>query len=204
MYKVPIIISILLIIAAIGTSLYLMLSPNEVLNDNQLVSSLIAVFACLGVLISATFIVYSYIQTNQIFLLGQKPSLLIQVESQHLQPNPQTQSVVPFTIIHYTNTSQNEFTDLTLIVKLRISNRDIDLSDLFKPKMFMASRDQRNKRFETLAFLSKRGVDINNETAYGNQVLLIISYTFTFNKELEERNGPEYKWNGQIQHWELT
>jgi hypothetical protein len=70
--------------------------------------------------------------------------------------------------------------------------------------MFMAAHDQRHRRIETLTFLSKRGVDINNETASGNQVLLSTSYTFTFNKKLEERKGPEYKWNGQIQHWELT
>lgn len=204
MYRVPTIITIFLIIAAIAISVYLTKSPNFTLNDDQLVSSLIALFACLGVLISATFIVYSYIQTNRTFLLGQKPSLLIQVKSEHLQPNPQTQGVVPFTFIHYTNTSQNEFNDLTLIVKLRLSNRDVDLSDLFKPKMFMAAHDQRHRRIETLTFLSKRGVDITNETASGNQVLLSTSYTFTFNKKFEERKGPEYKWNGQIQHWELT
>ena len=204
MYKVPTIITVFLIIAAIATSVYLIKSPSLSLNDAQLVSSLIALCACLGALISATFVVYSYMQTNRAFLLGLRPFLLIQVKSEHLQPNPQTQGVVPFTFIHYTNTSQNEFNDLTLFVKLRVTNRDVDLSDLFKPKMFMAAHDQRHRRFETLAFLSKRGVDINNETASGNQVILSTYYTYTFNNKIEERKGPEYKWNGQIQHWELT
>ena len=204
MYRVPTIITAILIVAGASTTVYLIKSTGLSLDDAQLVSSLIALFACLGALISATFVVYSYIQTNRAFLLGQKPFLLIQVKSEHLQPNPQTQGVVPFTFIDYTNTSQNEFNDLTLFVKLRVANRDVDISDLFKPKMFMAAHDQRHRRFETLSFLSERGIDINNETASGNQVILSTHYTFTFNNKLEERKGPEYKWNGQIQHWELT
>lgn len=204
MYRLPIIISALLIIAAVVISSYLLKSPQLALNDAQLVSSLITLFACLGALISATFVVYSYLQTNSIFLLGQRPSLLVQIVSEHLQASPQAQSPVPFTFIHYTNTTLNEFNDLTISLKLKLSNREVDLSDLFKPRMFMAGHDKRHRRFETLAFLSSRGIDINEETASGNQVTLFPSYTFTFNNKLEERKGPEYKWNSGIQHWELT
>ena len=204
MYRLPVIISTVLIVAAGAVCTYLLKSPHLTLSDAQLVSSLITLFACLGALISATFVVYSYLQTNRMFLLGQKPSLLIQVKSEHLKPTPQSESLVPFTFIHYTNTSSNEFADLTVLVKLKLPSREVDLSDLFKQKMFMAGHDQRHRRFETLDFLSSRGVDINKETASGNQVMLSPSYTFTFNKKLEERKGPEYKWNSGIQHWELA
>jgi hypothetical protein len=204
MYRLPIFVSVSLIVAAAVISAYLLKSPCLVLNDAQLVSSLITLFACLGALISATFVVYSYLQTNNIFVLGQRPSLLIQITSEHCQPNPQAKNKVPFTFIDYTNTTVNEFTDLTITMNLRLSNREIDLSDLFKPKMFMAGHDKRHRRFETIAFLSSRGIDLNKEIATGNQVILSPSYTFTFNKKLEERMGPEYKWNSEIQHWELT
>jgi len=138
------------------------------------------------------------------FLLGQRPSLLIQVKSEHNKATPQSENSVPVTCIHYNNTTANEFTDLTVLVKLKLSSREIDLSDLFKPKIFMAGHDVRYRRFETLSFLSSRGIDINKETTSGNQVILSPSYNFTFNKKLEERKGPEYKWNSEIQYWELT
>jgi hypothetical protein len=157
----------------------------------------------MGALISAIFVVNSYIQTNKVFLLSQRPSLLIQVQGQHIQINAQNNEPVPHTFVHYSNTSQNDFDDLTIVLKLQASNRIIDLADLFKPKMFMAAPDKRHRKFETLALLSQRGVDIESETRTGNQVLLSTGYTFTFNYKLEEKKGPVYKWNGQIRNWEL-
>lgn len=204
MYRLPVIISAVLIVAAGAACAYLLKSPHLTLTDAQLVSSLITLFASLGALVSATFVVYSYLQTNRIFLLGQRPSLLIQVTSENLKPTPQSESLVPFTFIRYTNTTSNEFVDLTVLVKLKLPSQEVDLSDLFKPKMFMAGHDQRHRRFETLDCLSSRGVDINKETTSGNQVILSPSYTFTFNRKLEERKGPEYKWNYGTQHWELA
>jgi hypothetical protein len=203
MYKLPIVITISLIILSVAFALFLTNTKAFQLNDADVVKSLIAIFACLGVLISATFIVYSYIITNEAYIRNQKPFLLIQVKSEHLRPNPQIQSLVPFTFINYTNTSKNEFEDLTLDVKLNVGNREVDLSDLFKPKMFMAAQDQRHRRFETIPFIAQRGIDINAEAAAGNQLVLSTSYSYTFTKKLEERKGPEYKWNAQIQHWEL-
>jgi hypothetical protein len=204
MYKLPIIISSVLFAIAVVVCAYLLTSSKLTLTDAQLVSSLITLFTCLGALISATFVVYSYLQTNRIFLLGQRPSLLIQVTSEQLIPIPQSKNSVPFTTIHYTNTTSNEFDDLTILVKLTLGSREIDLSDLFKPKMFMAAYDQRHRQFETLSFLASHGVDINKEITSGNQVMLSLSYTFTFNSKLEERKGPEYKWNYEIQRWELA
>jgi len=204
MYKLPIIISSVLLVIAVVACAYLLKSSQLTLTDAQLVSSVITLFTCLGALISATFVVYSYLQTNRIFLLGQRPSLLIQVTSDHLNPTPQSENTVPFTFIHYTNTTSNEFDDLTILVKLRIGTREIDLSDLFKPNMFMAGHDKRHRRFETLSFLASHGADINKEITSGNQVILSLSYTFTFNSKLEERKGPEYKWNSEIQEWELV
>ena len=202
MYRIPTIITAILIIIAASATAYLIKSTSLSLNDAQLVSSLIALFGCLGALISATFVVYIYIQTNRVFLIGQKPFLLIQIQSKKLQTNPQ--GVVSVTSINYTNTSQNEFNDLTLYVKLQVRNRKWDISDLFTPNIFMAAQDRRQKNFKTLSYLSKRGMDINKATAFGYQVLLSTYYTFTFNNKLEDRQGPEYKWNSRKQLWMPT
>lgn len=70
MYKIPIAITIILIIAAGSATAYIIKCSSLVISDADLVSNLVALFACLGALISATFVVYSYIQTNKAFLLS--------------------------------------------------------------------------------------------------------------------------------------
>ena len=97
---VPIVITIFIVILSIVASSWIILSTTLQLNHAELINSLIAIFACMGGLISATFIVYSYIQTNKTFIHSQKPFLLIQVVCKHLAPNPQSQTLVPYTFIH--------------------------------------------------------------------------------------------------------
>lgn len=204
MYRVPIVITIFIVILSILASSWVILSTTLQLNHAELINSLIAIFACMGGLISATFIVYSYIQTNKAFIHSQRPFLLIQVVCKDLAPNPQSQTLVPYTFIHYINTSGNEFNDLTMVIKIRVGGREMDISDLFTPKMFMAARDRRHRKFDTLSFLSQRGIDINSEAIAGNPVILSTGYKFSFSNKPEVRKGPEYKWNPQIQHWEIV
>ena len=199
MFKVPLAITIVLIIIALTAFIVVITSTTLELIDR--VTSSIAIFACLGGGISATFVICSYIHTNFAFVLSQKPSLLIQVTSVHKESQPP--SIIPITIIHYENTTANEFTDLTLNITIRVANREVDISELFRPKMFMAAHDRRDRRFETLSLLSQRGIDVNSETRAGNPVELTTGYSYTFNKIIEKRNGPEYKWNADIQHWEI-
>lgn len=187
----PIIITVILTLAVGLFCCYLIKSPSFNLTDYELVSSLISLFACLGAFISAVFLIYSSLIDSSAFLLSQKPSLLIQVLE--ITQDPQT-------CIMYRNTTKNEFNDLTIIVKLKFSGKEVDISDLFTPKMFMASEDSRTRRFETRTFLSQRGVEIDKE----DQVRLTTHYTFTFNNKFEERNGPEYLWNSQTQTWDIA
>lgn len=203
LYKGPTLITIILIALSVAVSRWLITSTSVKLTQAELVNSLIAIFACMGGLISATFVVFSYIQTNKAFMDSKKPFLLIKVKSEHLPPGPQ-QPPIPFTFIHYTNTSGNEFTDLTIKLKVEAGNSTIDISDLFSPKMFMAAHDPRNRRFETETFIAQHGLDINAEAQLGNPVILSTSYQFSFNKRIEERKGPNYKWNPQIRHWEIV
>jgi len=199
---VPSIISIFLSIVSIAAIFVIKTSTSLQLSDGEMVNSIIAISACLGGLISATFVVYGYIQTNKAFLFSLKPSLLIRVVSEHL-PNSQQTKQVPYTFIHYANTSNNEFVNLTMEIKLKIGTREIDLSDLFKPKMSMAAQDTRQNRIETFDILGQRGIDINREVQAGNAAILKTGYRFTFNGKEEKRAGAEYKWNAGISHWEI-
>lgn len=204
MFKPPVIISIILLIAAMVSSWLILSSTAIELSDFELITSLLAIFACAGGLITAAFVAYSYVHTNYAFILSQRPSLLIWVKSEHRAVSPQDNTVVPITFINYQNTTGNSFYDLTLIVKVQAGNRITDISDLFKPNMYMAGHDSRNRWFDTIKLLKERGVDINSETAAGNSVTLSIGYSHTFNRKLETIAVQEYKWNPQIQHWEIV
>ncbi len=190
---VPISISVVLGFLALIATYLINTSATLQLSDSEVINSTIAIFACLGGLVSATFVVYSYMQTNKSFLLGLKPSLLIQVVT----------GDDDYSFINYSNTSNNEFTDLTMVINLKIGNREIDLSDLFKPKMSMAAHDVRHKQINTCELLKERGIDLNKEVNMGNNAVLTTAYSYTFNKKLEKRNGAEYKWNAENQRWEL-
>ena len=210
MFKPPVIISIILLIAAMVSSWLILSSTAIKLNDFELITSLLAIFACASGLIAAVFVAYSYVYTNYAFILSQRPSLLIWVKSEHRAVSPQdntvvpNNTVVPITFIYYQNTTGNSFYDLTLIVKVQAGNRITDISDLFKPNMYMAGHDSRNRWFDTIKLLKERRVDINSETAAGNSVTLSIGYSHTFNRKLETIAVQEYKWNPQIQHWEIV
>lgn len=190
---IPILISAILTCLSFVAIFMINTSSSICLTDSQFINSTIAILACLGGFISATFVIYSYIQTNKAFLIGLKPSLLIQVASE----NNQT------TLIHYTNTSNNEFIDLTIVLDLKIGNKKINLNDLFKAKMSMAAHDKRHKRINTCNEVNQRGIDLNKEVNSGNNAILITSYTYSFNEKIETRIGAEYKWNISIQQWEL-
>ena len=204
MFKVPKIVAIILTILVISASIYLLASKHIQLSNGERVTSLISLFVCWGVLISAIFVVYSYLQTNFAFIESQRPSLLIQVESVRQKSSSRPKSFTPITIIHYKNTTKNEFKDLTLNITVSIASRKRNISNLFSKKMFMAGSDARYGRFKTLSFLSKRGIDANTETRAGKPVVLMTGYNYTFNNKLEKRKGPEYKWDADGQWWRLV
>lgn len=143
MFKVPLTITIILFIIALIFFIIVTKLPSLEMIDR--VTSSIAIFACLGGCISATFVICSYVHTNYAFTLSIKPSLLIQVTN--INKNTTPPSDIPITIINYINTTKNEFTDLTLNIKVCVGNKEVDISNLFRPKMFMAAHDSRNRKF---------------------------------------------------------
>ena len=162
------------------------------LSGPDLVSAYIQVWACVAVLISAAFVVTSYIQTNKAFQLGQKPQLLVQVVNEQNNAVPGIQNHV--TKIHYENRSPNQFEDLSFEVTLHTSNIKLNLSDLFTERMYMAGFDSRDRRFLTEAELQKRGFSLSSFNPNTGKAFLDISYRFTYTGKKQRVDVQQYYW----------
>ncbi len=203
MQRVPVTISVLILVAWGATSWFLFSSDQIELTKAQLVEYLILLAATSGAFISATFVVWSYLQTNQAFVLSQKPALLLFVNNLKLPRSLTNQEVVHVTQVAYHNTTGNSFYDLTIRLAVTIANRTVDLSDLFTPHMYMAGRDQRQRQFVTTDELGPRGLDLNAMTERGNEAILSLSYAFTFLGRSEVVRVQDYRWERDKQCWSV-
>lgn len=203
MNKTPLIIVSFLILVCSAIIYWIWTSSILNLANPQKVNSSIAIFACLGAFISATFVVYSYLHTNKSFIESQRPHLLIQVENLKAKENNQSETLIPMTRIHYRNITNNRFLDLTIGVKVSAENREIDLSDLFRPNMTMIGLDSRQRTFAPISLLNERGLNIRAVARKGNEVKLNLTYTYTFNKKREIVEAQLYRWDAEREEWSI-
>ncbi|HEY9200530.1 MAG TPA: hypothetical protein VIQ81_02945 [Gammaproteobacteria bacterium] len=201
MKNIPVTISLILLLVIGVTALWLPNSKTVNLTAYELVQAEIALLATLGALVSATFVVYSYLQTNMAFLESKRPQLLVQVESQNLQKSQEDPEIIPLSLIHYRNVTHNQFNDLNINITVESANRTVDISDLFKNNMVMIGHDSRIRRFKPIELLCERGMDINRLTAAGNEVLMKIQYEYSFLNNNEVVSCQEYKWDPTISQW---
>lgn len=166
--------------------------PHFFLEKNVLINVLIQLWIFITALISATIVIASYIHTNNVFVLSQKPHLLIKVISDSYKE----------TCINYINTSPNPFYDLTICIFIYIDRKKINLSDLFHKKMYMASQDNRIRRFNFINELKERGIKVDN-FQMKKKIKLTIFYSYTFNNRKELVQVQEYKYNLQNSVWEI-
>ena len=199
---VPICITVLVILVSIAAGIYIT-SNMKTLTDHEKIQNLIALVLGATGVVSATYIVYSYVQTNWAFVLSQKPTLLVQVESSFAtdQQSPQIQH--PLTRIHYRDTSPNSFNNLTFDMQVRKDRKSVNISDLFKKKMRLPAHDTRQRTFRTVEELSRKGLEIEKEAASGNSVFLVIQYSYTFDRRIENVIAQEYRWNQDLRQWQI-
>ncbi|WP_282150722.1 hypothetical protein [Vibrio diabolicus] len=189
-----------IVILQIGIALFgaylIIFSEHIALKDSEVVTALIALFGTFGALISATFVVASYMQTNKAYIESQRPHLLILVESltEHGTGEPVSR-------IHYRNITNNRFTDLTITVVLAAENREVNLGHLFRANMTMIGQDQRQRSFKILDEATKLGLDINTTAMSGREVKLLIGYEYTFNNIKDHVSAQEYIWNANSSEW---
>ena len=203
MQRTPVIISVFILVAWVAASWFLLTSAGLGLTNAELVENLILLATAAGAFVSTTFVVWSYVQTHSAFVLSQKPALLLFVNNLKVQRSPANPEIVHMTQVAYRNTTLNSFYDLTLKLSVTVSNRTIDLSDLFTPRMYMAGRDERQRQFVTVDELSSRGLDLNAVAERGNEAILSLRYEFTFLGHVEVITVQYYKWERDKQLWSL-
>ncbi|EHQ9269905.1 hypothetical protein ACJO1Y_05325 [Vibrio parahaemolyticus] len=187
-----------IVIVLVGS--YLILFGKTItLEDSEVVTALIALFGTLGALISATFVVASYMQTNNAYIESQRPHLLILAESL-----TEKGTAEPVTCIHYHNITNSRFTDLTITVVLEAENRKVNLSHLFRSNMTMIGRDQRQRNFKILDEATKLGLDIESTAMSGREVKLLLGYEYTFNDAKEHVGAQEYIWDANSREWRIN
>lgn len=201
MAKVPLILTgALTIVAGLATAY---VASNASLTDSEVIQAEIGIFATYGALVSAAFVVYSYLQTNSAFIESQRPQLYIRVESLKGCDDANATKTYPVTRIHYKNTTANQFSDLTIGVKVEAAGQSFDLGDQFRPNMIMIGHDERQKWFKTVTALKEKGCDLNDLAAAGTDVYLKLSYSFTHADEKKVIPCQYYKWDSKLQQWVL-
>ena len=203
MNRTPVLVTLALFLVAALSATYLARCENLNLTDAELISAYIAIAACLGAFVSATFVVFSYLQTNTAYIESQRPHLLVQVENLKAKENDSSDTLLPMTRIHYRNITNNRFTDLTIIVRVIGANRTFDLSDLFRKQMTMIGLDSRQRTFNTFSELNSRGLSLQEVASAGNEVKLTIDYDYTFNNKHDHVKAQMYRWDTIRQKWEI-
>jgi hypothetical protein len=200
MNRIPVLISAALI--TVGGSAAIWLATACIgLKTSEIISAEIALLGTLGALISAAYVVCSYLQTNMAYRESQRPQLLVQIESQNLPVSLEDPTIVPLSLVHYRNITNNQFKDLNINLLVHASNRIIDISDLFKRNMTMIGHDSRVRRFRPDGILLERGVDIQSIASAGNEVILKIGYDYSFFRKTEKVECQDYKWDPNLQQW---
>lgn len=196
-FNILLILSSIIIILSCFIGLYIV-SDHVSLTDYEKVQSLLTLIIASAGIVSAIFVIYSYIQTNLAFISSQRPSLLVQVQNLPDQdPNSSK------TRINYTNITNNSFFDLTFHIKVYTDYKSVNLSDLFGEKMNMPGKDSRQRNFDSIYELDARGFDIVHEAQQGNSTKLEIAYSHTFLGNVERVLSQKYKWNNNRKEWDI-
>ncbi len=198
---IPIIISSLIFAISVTGIVLIIFNKRFLLSNAEKVHSIISIIACGGGLITATIVVYSFLQTNEAFILSQRPQLLIQVIS--VQEKINNKDTVPVSWIRYENITQNMFNDLTISLTIRSKDKIVDLSYLFIENMQMIGKDSRRRKFYPLEEIANKGINLNEETAQGNIVYFDVKYEFTFCGKREKVLAQNYQWNSKSQVWDI-
>ncbi len=201
---IPLIIVTLLVIVAVFASWFIATSETLSLKGASLVNAEIAIIASLGGLISATFVISSFLHTNESFIESQRPQLLIQVNynNNFVEPYPNNPNQnVRVATIFYRNVTRNIFHDLTINITVSAQNKVISLNHLFTPKMTMVGTDERYRKLNTFQELKVYSLNIHDIALQGNAVLLSVGYSYTFNGHLDEIDVNTYRWDTESMTW---
>lgn len=201
MARIPLVVTGALTVVALAASTYVLKCAE--LTDSEAIQAQIGIFATYGALVSAAFVVYSYLQTNAAFVESQRPQLYIRVESLKVRDTASSTQTDAATRIHYKNITANQFSDLTLGIRVEAQGQVFDLSDQFRPNMIMIGYDDRQKWFKTLESLKAKGCDLAALAPSAPDVFLKLSYSYTHAGEKKSIPCQDYKWDWKLEQWVL-
>lgn len=203
MNKTPLVITLVLCLVAAVALAYISSSKALELTDAELINSYVAIGACLGAFVSATFVVFSYLQTNRAYIESQRPHLLIQIQNMLADEKDESGVPIPMSRINYRNITNNRFTNLSIGVIVTAQNRTISLSDLFRQNMAMIGHDSRSRTFNPGRELSKRGLELQETAEAGNEINLYLSYSYTFSGVKDTVEAQMYRWDAKRREWQI-
>jgi hypothetical protein len=195
---IAVFITIFLISSSIFFTYYICNSSSLELNDK--ISNIIFLITCLGSLLAATFFIMNYVIVKDTFIKSLEPILLVQVVSE-VGPDGHATGVA---IIHYINPTNNPFIDLRISCQICFWTPCIDYSFIFSKNMYMGPHDSRNRRFNFIDDLKKKGYNIEEILSLGKEMRLQLSYTYTFYGKKKRIDIQQYKWNSRINQWEIA
>ncbi|MCX6717232.1 MAG: hypothetical protein NTU76_00965 [Candidatus Taylorbacteria bacterium] len=194
-YYLP--IAIFLLSFILGYFLYHIFSNKFILSDSERLQLEVNSFIAYSAVISAIIVVSSYIKTNEAFILGKKPALLVQIVSRKI-PDKDYQE----TVIHYENITINSFEDLTFELEVSTKNKCVNLDNLFREKMNMPGKDSRERIFDPVEELKNKSFDLLKE-AQNNNITLSVNYKFTFLGKEEVVLAQKYNWDKKSNGWNI-
>lgn len=174
----PIIVAV--IIFSITASFLCFLLSQESLSIEFKITQIIQTLTVAGALISAIFVISSYLITNQAFILSQKPFLLLGVDLDGR--------------IFYQNHSNNPFYNLKINVIAKIGNSKFKVGKkLFKKTMYMSAFDKRYT--PPIQYMLKEHYNIDfNSLIENTEAKIFLSYSFTFLNKVEKIDVQSYVW----------
>lgn len=128
-----------------------------------------------------------------------QPSALFLVLSEFgQQRNPKTKIV-------YQNHSKHDVEGMNIDVRVVTKSMSIDLSDLFSREIKLPAGDSRSRQFDTYSELAKKGFDLQNAAQSGEEVRLIVGYSFRhLGRRLNVPAQQTYVWNTTNQAWQIA
>jgi hypothetical protein len=203
MIKTPLILTAIFVLLALVAGIFIA-SDTLGLSGADLVNAEIAIFVCLGGAVSATFVIYSYIRTNESFIESQRPQLLLQVRSYHSKDPMNPNKTVPMTQVLYKNITSNRFADLNIQLTVSAQSNTVSLGDLFSSNMVMVGFDERQRSFNTLNELNSRNINVTSIARQGNEITLTTGYSYTYNRQLDEVIVNVYRWDPGLSEWQIA
>lgn len=141
----------------------------------------------------------NYVVVKDTYIKSLEPILLVQVFSEIANGKP-----TGVTIIRYLNPTNNPFLDLRISCRICFWTPCIDYSFIFSKDMYMGPHDSRDRRFNFIDDLKKKGYNVDEILLTEKKLVLQLSYTYTLYGKKKKINIQQYKWDSNINQWEIA